>query len=154
MNRKEIFEWYEKEFNKINKQLVSKNHLSYSDFLKIRNFKLQNSSRETEERVISLTKEAFILAGKDKIEEAISKLLELHGVAIPIASTILAMKFPKKYCIIDRVVLTNLGKTEWLKNYLSDVEIYKKYLILMRESAIEQNMKLRDFEKKLFEERG
>ncbi len=69
----------------------------YSDFIRIRNFKLQNSSRENIEQVSKTTEEAFKLAKKDEIEEAISKLLELHGVAIPIASTILAMRFPDKY---------------------------------------------------------
>lgn len=153
MKREEIFRWYEKEFNKISKEIEKKNELSYFDFLKIRNFKLQNSSRENENKVKEITKEAFKLASNDKIEESINKLLELHGVAIPIASTILAMKFPKKYCIIDRVCITNLGKKEWLKKYLKDSKIYREYLFLMRQKAKDNKLKLREFERKLFENR-
>jgi hypothetical protein len=153
MNRKEILNWYKKEFERISKGITNKNNLDYFNFLRIRNFKLQNSSRETEENIKQTTKNAFNLARKDKIEEAVSKLLELHGVAIPIASTILAMKYPKKYCIIDRIVLNKLGKKEWLKKYLSNPKIYKDYLILMRTKSKEKNMGLRDFERSLFEDR-
>ena len=151
MNRKEILKWYKKEFEDISKEIRDKDKLSHFEFLKIRNFKLQNSSREDTENIEQVTKKAFILAEEDKIEEAILELLKLHGVAIPIASTILAMKYPEKYCIIDRVVLTKLGKVEWLKKYLSDSGIYKKYLLLMREEAKDKNMALRDFERSLFE---
>lgn len=151
MNRKEILNWYKEEFERISNNIMGKESLSYSDFLRIRNFKLQNSSRENEQHIKKITKEAFKLAKEDKIEESISKLLELHGVAIPIASTILAMKFPDKYCIIDRIVLTNLGKKEWIKRYLSNPKIYKKYLVLMRNKAKKNKMKLRDFERSLFE---
>lgn len=151
MNRKEILNWYKEEFENINSKISNKNNLDYFDFLRIRNFKLQNSSRENEARIKQITKEAFELAKEDKVEESISKLLELHGVAIPIASTILAMKYPEKYCIIDRIVLTNLGKKEWLKNYLSNPKVYKEYLLVMRNKAKENKMNLRDFERSLFE---
>jgi len=151
MNRKEILNWYKEEFEKINKHISNKESLDYFDFLRIRNFKLQNSSRENEEQIREVTKEAFKFAKEDEIEKAISKLLELHGVAIPIASTILAMKYPDKYCIIDRIVLTNLGKEEWIKEYLSNPKIYKEYLVLMRSKAKENKMRLRDFERSLFE---
>ncbi|MBU1129049.1 MAG: hypothetical protein KJ949_00255 [Nanoarchaeota archaeon] len=151
MNRKEILEWYRQEFDKISKGISNKKNLSYFDFLRIRNFKLQNSSRDNKENVKEITKKAFNLAKKDEIEEAISKLLKLHGVAIPIASTILAMKYPDKYCIIDRIVLKNIGKEEWLKQYLSNPKIYKEYLLLMRKLAKNKNMDLRNFERNLFE---
>lgn len=48
MNRKEILDWYKKEFEKISDSIQNKDNISYSDFFKIRNFKLQNSSRENE----------------------------------------------------------------------------------------------------------
>lgn len=151
MNRQEILKWYENEFENISKEITQKEHLSYSDFLRIRNFKLQNSSREDKDKIKRVTEEAFNLAEKDSIEEAISKLLEIHGVAIPIASTILAMKYPDKYCIIDKIVINRLGKNEWLKKYLSDTQIYREYLILMREKSKDNQMNLRDFERSLFE---
>ena len=153
MNRQEILKWYAKEFEKISKEIKGKKELSYYDFLRIRNFKLQNSSREEEKSVEEITKIAFDLASKDKIEESINKLLELHGVAIPIASTILAMRFPEKFCIIDRVCISNLGKTEWLKKYLTDSKIYRDYLLLMRKNAKERKINLRKYERSLFENR-
>jgi hypothetical protein len=61
------------------------------------------------------------------------------------------MKYPDKYCIIDRVVLNRLKKEEWLKKYLSSTRIYKEYLFLMRGMAKEKNLNLRDFERSLFE---
>jgi endonuclease III len=149
-----MFKWYEEEFREISKSISSKDSLSYLDFLRIRNFKLQNSSREKEKEIKNITREAFKLASKDEIEKAISKLLELHGVAIPIASTILAMRFPKKYVIIDRICISNLGKKEWLKDYLTNPKTYKSYLLLMREKSKENNLELREFERRLFENRN
>ena len=87
----------------------------------------------------------------DKIQEAVKQLVELDGVAIPIASTILAMKFPERYAIIDRRVITALGKTEWLKNYLNNPEIYEEYLLLLRKMAKTKGKLLRDYERELFE---
>jgi len=151
MNRKEILFWYFKNFEDISNEIQSKDSLSYFDFLRIRNFKLQNSSREKEEQIERITKEAFNLAKRDKIEEAIFKLLELHGVAIPIASTILAVRFPDKFAIIDRKVIHALDKDKWLKDYLKNPKTYKEYLLLMRKMAKEKNIHLRDFERSLFE---
>lgn len=156
MNREERLDWYKNEFEKINQIIKRKKSLSYFDFLRIRNFKLQNSSREEEKEIKKITDEAFKLADKEEIEKAISKLLKIHGVAIPIASTILAMKSPDKYCIIDNIVIKKLNKEEWLKpkyapRYKTNPKIYKEYLFLMREKAKENNMDLRDFERNLFE---
>ena len=151
MKRQEKLDWYRNEFNQISKEIKDKLSLSYFDFLKIRNFKLQNSSIENEQNIKRISEEAFNLAERDRIKEAISKLLELNGVAIPIASTILAMKFPERYCIIDKRVIKQLKRNDWLKHYLKKPELYEEYLILMRNKAKEENKKLRDFERELFE---
>ncbi len=153
MNREEIFKWYEKEFEDLSEEIKSKEKLSYLDFLRIRNFKLQNSSREKVKKIEDVTNESFELAKNDEIEGAILNLLKLHGVAIPIASTILAIKFPEKFCIIDRVVLKNLKKEDWLKDYLTNPNTYKQYILLMRKLANEKKQNLRDFERGLFEQR-
>jgi len=151
MKRKEKLNWYKDEFEHIHESVKDKNKLSYFDFLRIRNFKLQNSSTENEEHIKRITEESFILAKDDKIIEAINKLLELNGVAIPIASTILAMKFPETYAIIDRRVIIALDKEEWIKDYLKNPQTYEKYLLLMRDNAKSKGMKLRDYERMLFE---
>ncbi|KKN08052.1 hypothetical protein LCGC14_1060510, partial [marine sediment metagenome] len=51
----------------------------------------------------------------------------------------------------DKIVINRLGKNEWLKKYLSDTQIYREYLILMREKSKDNQMNLRDFERSLFE---
>lgn len=86
----EINDWYKEEFEVIANIIKGKDYLNYCDFLRIRNFKINLSSRASKEQIKSLTKIAFKLAIEDKIE----------GVGIPIASAILAMKFPDKYAII------------------------------------------------------
>lgn len=98
------------------------------------------------------------MAEKNKTAEAIKELCNLHGVAIPIASTILAMKFPDKYAIIDRLLIEELGKKEWLKpnyapRYTTKPEVYEEYMNLMRKEAKEKGMKLRDFERGIWEKR-
>jgi hypothetical protein len=151
MNKEKKLKWYETQFEDIHESIKTNNKLSYFDFLKIRNFKLQNSSIEKEEKINIITEKAFRLAKEDKIIEAINELIKLNGVAIPIASTILAMRFPETYAIIDRRVILALNKGEWINNYLKDAQTYEKYLILMRDRAKIKGMKLRDYERMLFE---
>ena len=152
MNKKDKLKWYKREFEDISKQISQKEFLSYQDFLRIRNFKLQNSTIEEEKHIQKITNEAFKLAWKDEIEDALKKLLELNGVAIPIASTILAMKYPERYSIIDVRVLKALNKGEWIKGnkYKKDTKIYRDYIFLMRKIK-PSNMSLRDYERSLFE---
>jgi hypothetical protein len=151
MNRQEKLKWYKEEFEEISNKIKNSEVLSHNDFLRIRNFKLQNSSAEKEEHIQEITKKAFRFAQEDKIKEAINVLLKLEGVRVPIASTFLAMRFPDKYAIIDRKVLASLNKKEWLKKYLTSAEIYEEYTLLMRKLAKEKGIKLRDFERGLFE---
>jgi len=151
MKRQEKLNWYKKEFESINQDIETKKSLSYFDFLRIRNFKLQNSSVEEESHIEKITKDAFVLAEKDEIEGAINRLLELDGVGVPIASAILAMKYPDRFAIIDRKVIHALNKDDWLKGYINNPGIYKEYLLLMRKNAEKQGMSLRDYERGLWE---
>ncbi|MCJ7697549.1 MAG: hypothetical protein MUO73_04380, partial [Thermoplasmata archaeon] len=107
--------WYAGEFEEINSKIDSKDFLSHYDFLRIRNFKLQNLSVADERHIEDVTKKAFDLAKQDKIEESVKKLVELDGVRVPIASAILAMRFPEKYAIIDKRVITQLKKDGYIK---------------------------------------
>jgi thermostable 8-oxoguanine DNA glycosylase len=152
MKRQDKLIWYKKEFENISNLIQSKECITHYDFLRIRNFKLQNSSPEDEKAVVETTKRAFVLAKEDKIQQAISILLELDGVAIPIASTILAMKFPDKFAIIDKRVINAIGKKEWLKTYLKSLKTYEEYLLLLRKLAKEKGLKLRELERSLFEQ--
>jgi endonuclease III len=151
MKTKEIREWTKKEFEDIHKLIKNKDKLSHYDFLRIRNFKSNLFSSENEETINKITKESFQLAEKDKIKEAIEKLLVLHGVGVPVASAILAMKFPNKFAIIDNRVIRKLGKDQWLKTYLTNSKTYEEYLLLLREKSEANKSNLRDFERNLFE---
>jgi hypothetical protein len=61
------------------------------------------------------------------------------------------MKFPEKYAIIDRRVIIALDKEDWIKDYLKNPQTYEKYLLLMRDNSKSKGMKLRDYERMLFE---
>lgn len=152
MKRIDKLNWYAKEFDNIHKEIKNKENLSHFDFLRIRNFKLQNSTTENEQNIKKITSNAFKLAKEDKIKEAIKELLKLNGVAIPIASTILAMKFPDKYAIIDIRVLKSLNKSEWIEKnkYIKDLQIYEDYILFMRKNK-PLNLSLRKYEMNLFE---
>jgi len=153
MIREKRLEWDKEEFEELHNLIKLNDSLSHYEFLRIRNFKLELSSRANEKDIQKITKSAFESVEKDNIIEAIKKLKELDGVGIAIASTILAIKDPDKYCIIDRKVLTNLGKKEWLKSYLSNPKIYKEYLALMVDNAKKEGKKLRDYERELYEKK-
>ena len=152
MNKQEKLEWYQEEFGRISKDISEKNSLSYQDFLRIRNFKIQSSTIEKEEKVKKITNTAFKLAKEDKKKEAINELRKLYGVAIPIASTILAMRYPNRYAIIDKRVLKALGKEKWIRGnkYMREPQIYEDYLILMKKKK-PSNVTLRDYERNLYE---
>jgi len=145
-------EWYKKEFEDISKLISKSNSLSLCDFLRIRNFKIRNSSRADEGRIKHITQKALELAEEDKIKEAVEGLCKLDGVRIPIASTILAMKYPDKYAIIDINVIKALDKEkEWSKHYLTDSDIYKEYTLIMRKLAKNKGLiNLRELEFELF----
>ena len=152
MKREEKNSWFRKEFTSISDKISKQNSLSYEDFLRIRNYKLQNSSSETSEDIHKTASHAFQLAEQGKIKEAVAKLVELEGVAIPIASTILAMKYPNKFAIIDRRVISELGKNEWEKDYLKNIEVYIQYLEVLKGEAKKRRISLRECEMALFEQ--
>ncbi len=68
MKRKDKLRWYRKEFESISDKISNSDNLSYLDFLRIRNFKLQNSTTECAEHIHEITKKAFLLAKEDKIK--------------------------------------------------------------------------------------
>ena len=76
MNRKERLRWYKKEFEDISEVIHNKEELSYSDFLRIRNFKLQNSTIEDEKNIKEVTHKAFKLAERDKINTELQKVID------------------------------------------------------------------------------
>ena len=126
MEKADKEKWVEKEFKEISGIISGEPNLSHYHFLRIRNFKLNNFTPETEERIKKVTQVSFNLAeqgikeiNEEKQKESIKILTDkskgidgrpqgLEGVGIPIASAILAMRFPEDYVIIDSVVIEGL----------------------------------------------
>lgn len=152
MKRKEKNEWFRNEFSSIHNKIKNQDKLSYEDFLRIRNYKLQNSSSESVEKVELVTRDAFQLAEEGEIKSAMKKLDELDGVAIPVASAILAMRYPDTFAIIDRRVIEELDKEEGFKDYVKNVNIYEEYLKILKSKAKELGLSLRECEMRLFEQ--
>lgn len=155
--------WYNKEFGDVHEKIKDKTQLTYCDYLRIRNYKLQLKTEVTEKDVEQATNESF--NAKD-IEGALRPLLELHGVGLPMASAILAMKDPKKFAIIDKNTLTTIKKfykVDWItvkskKAFIpSDsnkmvelVELYTRYLDFLATKSREWNLELLQIERAFF----
>jgi len=137
-------EWYESEFRHISLIIHDRNCLDLFDFFRIRNFKLNNVSTEKENKIKKLTHKAFEKS-KTNIEEALNLLQKLDGIGIPIASAILAMKFPNEFVIIDKNVILALRKKglinqkkykKWKKDYKNKSEVYPEYLEIVKKCKI------------------
>lgn len=86
--------------------------LSMDDFDEILHWKLRrqysrqerNIQLNTDELVRKVTTYAFSVSGvdvRDTIRLMLKALINLHGVQIPVASAIMTLCFPEKYCVID-----------------------------------------------------
>jgi hypothetical protein len=65
---------------------------------------------------------AAVTAPNANTEAAVSALLELHGVDLPVASAILTAIYPERYTVLDFRVLEALGHAR------HDVHFYEEYL--------------------------
>jgi hypothetical protein len=66
------------------------------------------------------------ILGPDDATKAISALMELKGVGLPVASAILTAMFPDRYTVIDFRALEALGHDQ------AGIEFYRKYLEFCR----------------------
>jgi hypothetical protein len=99
-------------FETISKVLQRRGHLLKQEFVSIGMWKTERQTKRyrnnSDEDVESITKEAIAASDKDKVRI----LLDLEGVGVPVASSVLTMTSPREYCIIDyRAVRALL----WLK---------------------------------------
>lgn len=114
-----------------------------------------------------MTKDAF--DEKRSLPEKLELLFNLKGVGLPMASAILAMKYPKKYAIIDKNVLEalhnrrhNTKRKSIPTNFRNErerekaIELYEEYMkILKKLKERKREFKgksFREIEIKLFEE--
>jgi hypothetical protein len=71
-------------------------------------------------------------------EAAVSALLELHGVDLPVASAILAAIYPERYTVLDYRALEALGHAR------HDVHFYEEYLDFCKRLAESNIVKPQD----------
>jgi len=88
-------------FETISKVFQRRGHLLRQEFVSIGIWKTERQTKRyknnSEEDVESITKKAMAASDRDKV----SILLDLEGVGVPVASSVLTMTNPKEYCIID-----------------------------------------------------
>jgi len=64
----------------------------------------RNTQLNTDELVRDVTKYAFSISGSDEsnvVKLMLKALIILHGVQIPVASAIMTLCYPEKYCVVD-----------------------------------------------------
>ena len=82
---------------------------------------LKNIKRNTDALVRTITQSAFSIENADErleIELKLKTIIKLHGVQIPVASAILTLCYPDKYCVIDFRGWRQIhGKVKEYQNY-------------------------------------
>jgi thermostable 8-oxoguanine DNA glycosylase len=151
MNLDERFIWAKEEFEHLSARLDGSTEVNPDLFYRIRNWKISTQSKSSESEIREKTRIAFEYAEEDEPANAVSVLSELDGVRIPMASSILAMRYPDKFAVIDKWVIEGLGRKEWLETYKTEPMTYVSYLGVMRSRAKEVGRSLRDYERTLFE---
>jgi hypothetical protein len=112
---------------------------------------IRHIERNKEETIIEITKAAFKSRSEQK---KLGLLTQLHGVSVPMASSILMLTNPQRYGVIDiRVwqLLYDIGSVK--KNRAGvgfDFKQWYRFLVLIRYFASKYNVKARDIERTLF----
>jgi len=98
----------------------------------------RNIQLNTDELVRKVTSYAFSVYGvdeRDTIRLMLKSLIILHGVQIPVASAIMTLCFPEKYCVIDRRGWRQIhGKEKKYGNY--SIKEYLDYWSRIKSAAI------------------
>ncbi len=155
-------------FERISRDLRRKGYLEELDFVNICSWKTKRQkkryAKNSRGRVEKISRN--MMAGQRGPEELIKELIELNGVGVPVATAIMTVVFPQKYCIVDyrasRAFLwlvsrrRNFGKyREYLslmdrfRNYAS-VEFYAEYLEKIKRWASKRRMTAREVEMALW----
>jgi len=98
----------------------------------------RNIQLNTDELVRKVTTYAFSVSGvdeRDTIRFMLKALIILHGVQIPVASAIMTLCFPEKFCVIDRRGWRQVhGKEKEDGNY--SIREYIEYWSIIQSTAI------------------
>lgn len=153
-------------FETISKIFQKRGYLKKQEFISIGDWKTTRQRKRYKANdkndVEEITQRAIHLDGD---ENKVKALLHLKGVGVPVASTILTIIFPRKYCIIDyrasRALKWYEGEINFtsykhyqefmdnLRTYYS-VESYISYLKCVRKIAEEKNFTPRKVEMALY----
>ena len=97
----------------------------------------RNIQLNTNELVINVTKSAFSISDVDEknlVKLMMKALIILHGVQIPVASAIMTLCYPEKYCVIDKRGWRQVyGKEKEHGNYT--IREYLEYWTIIKSTA-------------------
>jgi thermostable 8-oxoguanine DNA glycosylase len=97
----------------------------------------KNIKRNTDILIKNVTQSTFAVENADKdyeTQQRLKMLIKLHGVQIPVASAIMTLCYPDKYCVIDfRGWRQIFGKVKKYSNYSSSE--YIKYWSIIKQMA-------------------
>lgn len=119
-------------FGMMSRVLQKRGYLLKKEFVSVGNWKTERQKgryeNNSDEKVENLTRRALDASENEKI-----KILDkLEGVGVPVASAILTVVYPKKYCIIDyRTWRALLWLRKLAKNRSFSFSSYKEYSDLL-----------------------
>lgn len=127
-------------------------YLKMDEFDEILHWKLRrqynrqyhNIKRNTEDFIREVTQAAFSIESTDvesEIALTLKTLIKLHGVEVPVASAIMTLCYPEKYCVIDfRGWRQVFGKEKKYASY--SPKEYIKYWSIIKQKADEFGLTL------------
>ncbi len=161
-------------FKTVSKDLQEKGYLTKKDFVNICKWKTQRQKARyeanPESKILKATKNIIYL--KQSVEDKVRELTHLKGVGVSVATAIMSVLFPDKYCIVDyracRAFLWSASESVNLEDYsklvnlldkfrnYSSLGFYVPYLDEIRKLGAQWNMTPREIEMALwkYDERG
>ena len=106
-----------------------------------------------ESHIKDVTRQAYLATYEEEKLKILCDDDDLHGVRIPVASTILYFMFPNNFPIFDIRVRTALAEANKWSRPVKDagVDAWKQYVVLMRQLTAQLGVELRALDKALWE---
>lgn len=137
-------------YEKVGVNAKKRGFLKFSEFFDICMWKSSRPKKrylKNKDLVEKVTQKAFLESDETK---KIKLLCTLEGVAIPTASALLSVVYPKKYPIIDIRCLEQLNNLGYeISKYISE-KVWIKYLEIMRSLATQSDKTPRQMDMALF----
>jgi hypothetical protein len=126
--------------------------LDFRDLIKIGAWKsaivTATLSLNESECVCEVTRQALKCANAGDVRQAIEHLCKLEGVAIPVASAILAVVFYPNFPVLDKNAYYALHGTEFDRY---DPQVYVDYFVLVSRFAKQEGISRKEMDEKLME---